>query len=68
MRNMVARCGIGCDHGQMWLNDAIMQDAVQLCKVSALWCDCIMWPNIWCGLKCGVSVISVKCGAMWNVM
>ena len=39
MRNMVARCGIGCDHGQMWWNDAIMQDAVQLCKVSALWCD-----------------------------
>ena len=48
--NMVVGCGIGCDHSQMWWNDAVMQDAVQLCCVIKTWCDaemvvqCIMWP------------------------
>ena len=26
MCDVIEGCGIGCDHGQMWWNDAIMQD------------------------------------------
>ena len=44
---MVARCGIGCDHGQMWRNDAIMQDMERHVKCGVRCgglCQCIMWP------------------------
>ena len=47
---MVVGCGIGCDHGQMWWNDAIMQDMERHVKFGATLClenvvRCEMW---WC--------------------
>ena len=45
---MVVGCGIGCDHGQMWWNDAVMQDAVLCCVKCGVLRDvvvrCIIWP------------------------
>ena len=29
-------CGIGCDHGQMWWNDAITQDTERHVKCGAM--------------------------------
>ena len=36
---MVVGCGIGCDHGQMWWDDAVMQDAVQSTMLRKMWYD-----------------------------
>ena len=62
--NMVVGCGIGCDHSQMWWNDAVMQDAGQLCCVKrGAMRDGGAMHNVAnisrCDLKCGSST--------WNV-
>ena len=59
---MLVGCGIGCDHGQMWWNDAITQDNGAACEmrcnvVLKMWCDVRCGgamhdvANIWCDLK-----------------
>ena len=70
---MVVGCGIGCDHSQMWWNDATMQDVEWHVKCGAMckmWCDARCGgvhnvANIWCDLKCGVKYM--ECRVMWNV-
>ena len=59
---MVVGCGIGGIHGQMWWNDATMQDVEKRVKCGATLCKMcdarcgVMHnvANIWCDLKCGV--------------
>ena len=47
---MVVGCGIGCDHGQMWWDDAVMQDAVQSTMLRKMWYDMRDVATIWCDL------------------
>ena len=66
--NMVVGCGIGCDHSQMWWNDAVMQDAGQLFCVKRGATHNV--ANISrCDLKCGLEYMErcVKWDAMWDV-
>ena len=69
--NMVVGCGIGCDHSQMWWNDAVMQDAGQLCCVKrGAMRDGGAMHNVAnisrCDLKCGSE--HMECGVICGTL
>ena len=48
---MVVGCGIGCDHGQMWWNDATFMQKVEHAKCDAMLCKTdVVRSEMWRGV------------------